>query len=48
MALEVERKFHLAGDAWKHEVTKSEHLQDGLIARIGDGKVRVRLTDRSA
>jgi adenylate cyclase len=48
MALEIERKFLLANDAWKHEVVKSEHMQDGLIARFGEGKVRVRLTDGSA
>jgi CYTH domain-containing protein len=48
MALEIERKFLLANDAWKREVKKSEHLRDGLIARFGDGKVRVRLTESSA
>lgn len=48
MALEIERKFLLANDAWKHEVVKSEHMQDGLIARFGEGKVRVRLTESSA
>lgn len=48
MALEIERKFLLANDAWKREVTKSEHLRDGLIARFGEGKVRVRLTENSA
>ena len=48
MALEIERKFLLANDAWKHEVRKSEHLRDGLIARFGDGKVRVRLAESSA
>jgi len=48
MALEIERKFLLATDAWKHEVIKSEHMRDGLIARFGEGKVRVRLTDGNA
>jgi CYTH domain-containing protein len=48
MALEIERKFLLANDTWKGEVTKSEHMRDGLIARFGEGKVRVRLTESSA
>jgi adenylate cyclase len=48
MALEIERKFLLASDTWKREVIKSEHMQDGLIARFGEGKVRVRLTESSA
>ena len=45
MAIEIERKFLLANDAWKREVIKSEHMRDGLIARFGEGKVRIRLTD---
>lgn len=48
MAIEIERKFLLANDAWKREVMKSEHMRDGLIARFGEGKVRIRLTDGSA
>jgi CYTH domain-containing protein len=48
MTLEIERKFLLANDAWQREVIKSEHILDGLIARFGEGKVRVRLTESSA
>jgi adenylate cyclase len=48
MAVEIERKFLLADDAWKRDVVKSEHLLDGLIARFGEGKVRVRLTESGA
>ena len=48
MALEIERKFLLANDDWKREVVKSERLRDGLIARFGEGKVRVRLTESNA
>jgi adenylate cyclase len=48
MALEIERKFLLANDTWKREVIKSEHMRDGLVARFGEGKVRVRLTETSA
>jgi len=48
MAVEIERKFLLANDAWKRGVIKSEHLRDGLIARFGEGKVRIRLAGSSA
>jgi adenylate cyclase len=48
MALEIERKFLLATDDWKREVTKCERLRDGLVARFGEGKVRVRLTESNA
>jgi adenylate cyclase len=48
MALEIERKFLLANEAWKSGVVNSEHMWDGLIASFGEGKVRVRLTDGSA
>ena len=46
--LEIERKFLVANDAWKQDALKSEHLRDGLIARFGEGKIRVRLTDSGA
>src|SRR6516164_9381682 len=48
MTVEIERKFLLANADWKREVVESEHLRDGLIARFGDGKVRVRLTESNA
>jgi adenylate cyclase len=48
MALEIERKFLLANDDWKRQVIKSEHPRDGLIARFGEGKVRVRLAENNA
>jgi hypothetical protein len=48
MALEIERKFLLANDEWKRQVIKSERLRDGLIARFGEGKVRIRLTESNA
>jgi adenylate cyclase len=46
--LEIERKFLVVNDAWRRDALKSEHLRDGLIARFGEGKVRVRLTDSRA
>ena len=48
MNLEIERKFLVVNDAWKRDVLKSEHLRDGLIARFGEGKVRVRVTEIGA
>jgi len=48
MALEIERKFLLADDAWKSGVVRSDHMRDGLIASFGEGKVRIRLTESNA
>lgn len=42
MAAEIERKFLVTSDEWRSGVTQVEHLRDGLIARFGGGKVRVR------
>lgn len=42
MALEIERKFLLVSDAWKSGVVQTQILRDGLVARFGEGKVRVR------
>ncbi len=42
MAAEIERRFLLANDDWRAHVTHVEHFRDGLIARFGGGKLRVR------
>ncbi|MBR0643660.1 CYTH domain-containing protein [Plastoroseomonas hellenica] len=42
MPLEIERKFLLASDGWKAGVVETHLLKDGLLARFGGGKVRVR------
>ena len=42
MAYEIERKFLVSNDAWRISVTHVEQFRDGLIARFGGGKVRVR------
>lgn len=42
MPVEIERKFLVKNDAWRAYVTHSERLRDGLVAREGDLKVRVR------
>jgi CYTH domain-containing protein len=43
MPHEFERKFLVANDDWKAAVTNIRRLRDGLIARFGECKVRVRL-----
>jgi len=42
MPVEIERKFLVKTSAWRDQVTRSERLRDGLIARDDDLKVRVR------
>jgi adenylate cyclase len=48
LAIEIERKFLLANDGWRSQVIRSDYLRDGLIARSGTGKVRVRITPEKA
>jgi adenylate cyclase len=42
VAVEIERKFLLADESWRAGVVQTYSLRDGLIARFGEGKVRVR------
>jgi CYTH domain-containing protein len=42
MGVEIERKFLVEHDGWRAAVIQVEHLRDGLVARFGGGKVRVR------
>ncbi|GGC41859.1 CYTH domain-containing protein [Siccirubricoccus deserti] len=42
MATEIERKFLLVSDEWKAGVIQTYSLKDGLLARFGEGKVRIR------
>jgi len=48
MALEIERKFLVISDDWRAAAVGCQRLRDGLLARFGDGKVRVRVTDDRA
>ncbi len=48
MAVEIERKFLLVDESWRAGVVASDRLCDGLIARFGGGKVRVRLGAETA
>ncbi len=44
MAEEIERKFLVASDAWRGDVTHSAHFQQGYLASNDVCAVRVRLT----
>lgn len=48
MAIEIERKFLLAGDGWRKLAVRQERLRDGLLAATADRKVRVRIYDAKA
>jgi adenylate cyclase len=43
MALEIERKFLIANDAWKNFVAQRVRIRDGLIANNKGHKARVRI-----
>jgi CYTH domain-containing protein len=42
VAVEIERKFLLVSDRWKAGIVQTQLLRDGLLARFGEGKVRIR------
>jgi adenylate cyclase len=49
MGLEIERKFLVAGDAWRAQVRASKTLRQGYLAREAEAaSVRVRLEDDEA
>jgi adenylate cyclase len=48
MGFEIERKFLVTSDAWRNAVSSSKKMQDGLIARFGEGKVRIRIAGERA
>jgi len=45
MAVEIERKFLVDNDAWRHQVERSHTLTQAYIAIDGDTNVRVRIKD---
>ena len=45
MALEIERKFLVANDGWKHSIVRSMRIRDGLIANNKGHKARVRIAN---
>lgn len=48
MALEIERKFLLAGDGWRGAVQSSQYLAQGYLNERGRASVRVRIEGESA
>lgn len=48
MALEVEHKFLLVNDDWRHEVDHSVHYKQGYLSSSPLSSVRVRISDSQA
>ena len=48
MALEIERKFLVANDAWRASAGVGEMFTEGLLARMARGKVRIRRSAETA
>jgi adenylate cyclase len=48
MSTEIERKFLVASEAWRNEVTKTLALRQGYLAAAPHCAVRVRLSGSSA
>ena len=48
MALEIERKFLVLDDSYKHEAFSSYHIMQGYICRVSGKTVRVRIRDKQA
>ncbi|WP_420465273.1 CYTH domain-containing protein [Panacagrimonas sp.] len=49
MPLEIERKFLLVDNAWRHEVSRRRVMRQGYLAGVeGRASVRVRLDDTEA
>jgi CYTH domain-containing protein len=46
--IEIERKFLVANEEWKHSTVRSVSIRDGLIAVYHDRKVRVRISGDTA
>lgn len=48
MGTEIERKYLLAGDGWRAEVTQSERMVQGYLARSETSAIRVRVVGDDA
>lgn len=48
MAVEIERKFLVIGNAWRDRAVRVRTLRDGLVSQGSNGKVRVRRDDETA
>jgi adenylate cyclase len=47
MATEIERKFLVVGNGWRHEVRSASHIRQGYLSREGRASVRVRVVDEA-
>lgn len=45
MAVEIERKFLVEGDAWRAGVTGQRHIRQAYLSRESGASVRIRLID---
>ncbi len=48
MGIEIERKFLVMGDAWRHEVAKQTRFSQGYLSREPARTVRVRIAGEQA
>ncbi len=48
MAIEIERKFLLASDAWRDGVERSMEMKQGYLSRDAQSSVRVRICEGRA
>jgi adenylate cyclase len=48
MAIEIEHKFLLGNDNWRHEVDKSVHFKQGYLSSVATSSIRVRISDNQA
>ncbi|WP_374545983.1 CYTH domain-containing protein [Rhodoblastus sp.] len=48
MSFEIERKFLVTGDSWRHAIIDSDLIRDGVVSEHNGAKVRVRLGQRAA
>jgi adenylate cyclase len=48
MATEIERKFLLANDSWRRDVTKSSDIRQGYLLGSSSASVRVRISGEQA
>ncbi|MBH04074.1 MAG: CYTH domain protein [Xanthomonadales bacterium] len=48
MAVEIERKFLVAGDGWRDEAYQQKHFAQGYFNDSGRASVRVRIEDETA
>ncbi|MCJ2188740.1 CYTH domain-containing protein [Novosphingobium beihaiensis] len=48
MTIEIERKFLIADDAWRAQVTGQKHIRQAYLSDSGGASVRVRVVDGSS